>query len=460
MIVQLLKTEFEELIKFQEWQTIKEFIADMPAVDIAELLEEIDNDMALLVFRLIKKSKASDVFSYLQTDSQLALIQQFNSAQVREITTNMSPDDRASFLEELPGGITQIIMNSMNPKDLNEVRQLLGYPEYSVGRIMTPKYVRIKSDWTVERALDHIRKWGRRAETINVIYVVDEKEKLIDDLTLSQLIMAPPLQEIASIIDNKFVALDAFEDQENAVKALSKYDRVALPVVDSDGILVGIITADDMFDIAEEETTEDMQLMAGMTALDDDYSQTGIGEMVKKRLGWLVVLLVGQILTATALNSYEGLLSSAVFLAAFIPMIISSGGNSGSQAATLIIRALSTEDISLRDWYRVMKREFLSGILLGLLVGISGFLIVLVWAAANGKPIDGSLWLTCTTVGISLSGVILFGNMTGSMLPFILSKMGLDPAVTSAPFVSTLGDVTGILIYFSLAMLIFGSALG
>jgi magnesium transporter len=460
MIVQLLKPEFEELIKSQEWLSIKEVIADMPAVDIAELLEEIDDDMALLVFRLIKKSKASDVFSYLQTDKQLALIQQFSSAQVREIMTNMSPDDRASFLEELPGGITQLIMNSMDPKDLNEVRQLLGYPEYSVGRIMTPKYVRIKSDWTVERALDHVRKWGRRAETINVIYVVDEKEKLIDDLTLSQLIMAPPQQEIAGIIDNKFVALDAFEDQENAVKALSKYDRVALPVVDSDGILVGIITADDMFDIAEEETTEDMQLMAGMTALDDDYSQTGIGEMVKKRLGWLVVLLVGQILTATALNSYEELLSSAVFLAAFIPMIISSGGNSGSQAATLIIRALSTEDISLRDWLLVMKREFLSGLLLGLLVGASGFLIVLGWAAANGKPIDGSLWLTCTTVGLSLNGVILFGNMTGSMLPFILSKMGLDPAVTSAPFVSTLGDVTGILIYFSLAMLIFGSALG
>jgi len=460
MIVQLLKPEFEELIKSQEWLSIKEVIADMPAVDIAELLEEIDDDMALLVFRLIKKSKASDVFSYLQTDKQLALIQQFNSAQVREIMTNMSPDDRASFLEELPGGITQLIMNSMDPKDLNEVRQLLGYPEYSVGRIMTPKYVRVKSDWTVERALDHIRKWGRRAETINVIYVVDEKEKLIDDLTLSQLIMAPPQQEIASIIDNKFVALDAFEDQENAVRALSKYDRVALPVVDSDGILVGIITADDMFDIAEEETTEDMQLMAGMTALDDDYSQTGIGEMVKKRLGWLVVLLVGQILTATALNSYEELLSSAVFLAAFIPMIISSGGNSGSQAATLIIRALSTEDISLRDWLRVMKREFLSGLLLGVLVGLSGFLIVFGWAVANGKPIDANLWLTCTTVGLSLNGVILFGNMTGSMLPFILSKLGLDPAVTSAPFVSTLGDVTGILIYFSLAVLIFGSALG
>jgi magnesium transporter len=459
MIVQLLKPEFIELIQSQEWLSLKELMADIPAVDIAELLEEINDDMALLVFRLIKKSKAADVFSYLEMNKQLALIQQFNSAQVREIMANMSPDDRASFLEELPGGITQIIMNSMDPKDLNEVRQLLGYPEYSIGRIMTPKYVRIKSDWTVERALDHIRKWGRKAETINVIYVVDENELLMDDLTLSQLIMSAPQQEISGIIDHQFVALNAFEDQENAVKALSKYDRVALPVVDSDGILVGIITADDMFDIAEEETTEDMQLMAGMTALDDDYSRTGIGTMVKKRLGWLVVLLVGQILTATALNSYEEILSSAVFLAAFIPMIISSGGNSGSQAATLIIRALSTEDISLRDWIKVMRREFMSGLLLGLMVGLSGFFIVLVSALSYGKVLDETLWLTCTTVGLSLNAVILFGNMTGSMLPFILSKLGLDPAVTSAPFVSTLGDVTGILIYFSLAVTIFGAAL-
>lgn len=459
MIVQLLKPEFEELIKSQEWLTLKEVIADLPAVDIAELLEEIDDEMALLVFRLIKKSKASDVFSYLSMDKGIALIQQFNSAQVREIMTNLSPDDRAAFLEELPGNITQMIMNSMDPKDLNEVRQLLGYPEYSVGRIMTPKYVRVKSDWTVERSLNHIRKWGRRAETINVIYVVDEQERLIDDLILSQLIMAPPLQEISEIIDHNFVALNAFEDQENAVRALSKYDRVALPVVDSDGILVGIITADDMFDIAEEETTEDMQLMAGMTALDDDYSQTSIGEMVKKRLGWLVVLLVGQLLTATALNGYEQLLSSAVFLAAFIPMIISSGGNTGSQAATLIIRALSTQDISLRDWLRVMRREFLSGALLGLMVGISGFVVVLSWSLMKGEVITTTVWLTSATVGASLTAVILFGNMTGSMLPFVLSKMGLDPAVTSAPFVSTLGDVTGILIYFSIAMAIFGTVL-
>jgi len=459
MIVQLLKPEFDELIKSQEWLALKEVIADLPAVDIAELLEEIDDEMALLVFRLIKKSKASDVFSYLSMDKGIALIQQFNSAQVREIMTNLSPDDRAAFLEELPGNITQMIMNSMDPKDLNEVRQLLGYPEYSVGRIMTPKYVRVKSDWTVERSLNHIRKWGRRAETINVIYVVDEQERLIDDLILSQLIMAPPLQEISEIIDHNFVALNAFEDQENAVRALSKYDRVALPVVDSDGILVGIITADDMFDIAEEETTEDMQLMAGMTALDDDYSQTSIGEMVKKRLGWLIVLLVGQLLTATALNGYEQLLSSAVFLAAFIPMIISSGGNSGSQAATLIIRALSTQDISLRDWLLVMKREFLSGALLGLMVGISGFIVVLSWSLMKGEVITTTVWLTSATVGASLTAVILFGNMTGSMLPFVLSKMGLDPAVTSAPFVSTLGDVTGILIYFSIAMAIFGTVL-
>ncbi len=459
MMAQLLKPEFEHLVNTRDWYALKDIMEDIAAVDIAELLEEIDDDMALLAFRLIKKSKAGDVFSYLSTEKSVALIQQFSSRQVRDIMTNVSPDDRAAFLEELPGNLTQLIMNSMDPKDLKEVRMLLGYPEYSVGRIMTPKYVRVKSDWTVERALEHVRVWGNKAETINVIYVVDEYEHLIDDLLLSQLIMAKPEEEISSLIDRNFIALQAFEDQENALKALSKYDRVALPVVNSDGVLVGIITADDMFDIAEEETTEDMQLMAGMTALDDDYSQTGIGEMVKKRLGWLLVLLIGQLLTATALNQYEHFLSSAVFLAAFIPMIISSGGNSGSQAATLIIRALSTEDISIKDWLRVMRREFISGLLLGSLVGLSGSLIVFVWGWFNSQAIDATLLLTCAAVGGSLMGVVLFGNMTGSMLPFILSKLGLDPAVTSAPFVSTLGDVTGILIYFSLASLILGSLL-
>jgi len=459
MMAQLLKPEFEHLVNTRDWYALKDIMEDIAAVDIAELLEEIDDDMALLAFRLIKKSKAGDVFSYLSTEKSVALIQQFSSRQVRDIMTNVSPDDRAAFLEELPGNLTQLIMNSMDPKDLKEVRMLLGYPEYSVGRIMTPKYVRVKSDWTVERALEHVRVWGNKAETINVIYVVDEHEHLIDDLLLSQLIMAKPEEEISSLIDRNFIALQAFDDQENALKALSKYDRVALPVVNSDGVLVGIITADDMFDIAEEETTEDMQLMAGMTALDDDYSQTGIGEMVKKRLGWLLVLLIGQLLTATALNQYEHFLSSAVFLAAFIPMIISSGGNSGSQAATLIIRALSTEDISIKDWLRVMRREFISGLLLGSLVGLSGSLIVFVWGWFNSQAIDATLLLTCAAVGGSLMGVVLFGNMTGSMLPFILSKLGLDPAVTSAPFVSTLGDVTGILIYFSLASLILGSLL-
>jgi magnesium transporter len=459
MMAQLLKPEFEHLVNTRDWYALKDIMEDIAAVDIAELLEEIDDDMALLAFRLIKKSKAGDVFSYLSTEKSVALIQQFSSRQVRDIMTNVSPDDRAAFLEELPGNLTQLIMNSMDPKDLKEVRMLLGYPEYSVGRIMTPKYVRVKSDWTVERALEHVRVWGNKAETINVIYVVDEHEHLIDDLLLSQLIMAKPEEEISSLIDRNFVALQAFEDQENALKALSKYDRVALPVMNSDGVLVGIITADDMFDIAEEETTEDMQLMAGMTALDDDYSQTGIGEMVKKRLGWLLVLLIGQLLTATALNQYEHFLSSAVFLAVFIPMIISSGGNSGSQAATLIIRALSTEDISIKDWLRVMRREFISGLLLGSLVGLSGSLIVFMWGWFNSQAIDATLLLTCAAVGASLMGVVLFGNMTGSMLPFILSKLGLDPAVTSAPFVSTLGDVTGILIYFSLASLILGSLL-
>jgi magnesium transporter len=302
--------------------------------------------------------------------------------------------------------------------------------------------------------MQHIRKWGSSAETINVIYVVDENEKLIDDLKLQQLILNPPTATIESIMDYSFTALNVDDDQEEAVKALSKYDRVALPVIDPNGILVGLVTADDVFDVAEEETTEDMQLMAGMEALDTNYSESSISEMIKKRIGWLLVLFVGQILTATALGAFQNILKSVVLLSLFIPMILSSGGNSGSQAATLIIRALSTDDIYLKEWIKVLKRELLSGLILGLLVGCSGFIIITVWAFFGGISFNHVWWFSATAVALSLISVVLFGNLLGSMMPFFLSRLGLDPAVTSGPFVSTISDVTGILIYFSIAITI------
>lgn len=455
MIAKLIQPEIEELISQKKWRDIKEIIHEVPAVDVAELLEDLnENDTALLLFRLIEKDQASEVFSHLHPDTGAELLNQFTSFQVREIIGGLDPDDTAALIEELPGHLTQLIMTNLNPKDLNEVRVLMGYPENTIGRIMTPKYVKIKRDWTIGHAMAHIRKWGQTAETINVIYIVDEKEKLIDDITLNSLILADPEAYVHTIMDDNFVALNARDDQEYAVKALAKYDRVALPVIDTSGILIGIVTIDDVFDVAEEETTEDMQLMAGMEALDDYYSNTTIIEMVKKRVGWLLILFIGQLFTTTALSAYDNIIQNAVFLSLFIPMIISSGGNSGSQAATLIIRALSTDDIKNEDWFFIFKREMISGFILGSLVGIFGFAILFSWAFVSGEVFDLKLILTTVTISISLLCVIVFGNILGSMLPFILTKLGFDPAVTSAPFVSTISDVTGILIYFSLALTI------
>ncbi|NGP76773.1 magnesium transporter [Balneolaceae bacterium YR4-1] len=454
MIVHLLKPEFEELIKAKDWVTLKEVLNDVPAVDVSELLEELDNEIAVVIFRLLKKEKAADVFSYLSTGKGAELLDIFTAQQLSDVMSNLEPDERVALMEELPGHLTQRVLNSMEKDDRKLVQKLLGYPEESVGRLMTPRYVKVKKDWTILKSMEHIRRFGHSVETVNVIYVVDEKEKLIDDLRLNQLILADPEAKISSLMDENFEALSAFDDQEEAVKMLSKYDRVAMPVVDSGGILVGIVTVDDVIDVAEEETTEDMQLMAGMDALDDYYSQTSISEMVKKRIGWLVILFMGQMLTVTAMATYESALAAAAVLSFFIPMIISSGGNSGSQAATLIIRALSTDDINLEDWTKVLKREFLSGALLGGLIGLMGSIVIALWMMYRGELFSIQLVLQALTVGCSLVGVVLFGNLSGSMLPFVMTKFGLDPAVTSAPFVATLVDVTGIIIYFSIALLL------
>lgn len=452
MIVDLLKPEFDELIKNKDWITLKDILNDVPAVDVAELLEELEKEVAIVIFRLLKKQKAADVFAYLSSAKGVELLEVFTAQQLSEMMSNLEPDERVALMEELPGHLTQRVINSMKAEDRKQVQKLLGYPAESVGRLMTPRYVKVRKHWTIQKAMDQIRKFGHSAETVNVIYVVNEQEKLIDDLRLNQIILADPEATIESLMDESFEALSAFEDQEDAVKMLSKYDRVAMPVVDSDGILVGIVTVDDVIDVAEEETTEDMQLMAGMDALDDYYSQTSVVVMVRKRVGWLIVLFIGQMLTATAMGAYENVIAGAVFLSLFIPMIISSGGNSGSQAATLIIRALSTDDISLDDWKRIFGREFLSGLLLGGLLGFLGFFVILTYGYASGQPFTTELVLSALVVSLSLVGVVLFGNLSGSMLPFFLSKLGLDPAVTSAPFVSTLVDVTGIVIYFSIAV--------
>ncbi|MEO9885399.1 MAG: magnesium transporter [Balneola sp.] len=459
MLVQLIKPEFEELIQAKDWVALKDVLADVPSADIADLLVELDGDIAVVIFRLLKKPLAADVFSALPSGKGVELLELFNKQQLSDVMVNLEPDEQVSLMEELPGHLTQLVMNSMNPEDQKQVKKLLGYPEESVGRLMTPRYVRVKTDWTIERSMKHIRKYAEVAETLNRIYVVDDKEYLIDDLRLTELILADPEETIETLMDRSFETLMAYEDQEEAVKMFAKYDRAALPVVDTDGILVGIVTVDDVIDVAEEEATEDMQKMAGMDALDDYYSQTSVVKLVKKRITWLIVLFVGQILTALTMSGYEEVLQKIVLLSYFVPLLIASGGNSGSQAATLIIRALATDDIKSDGWKMVLKKEGSSGLMLGLILGVLGFATLIAWGLIDGDPMNQELILKAAVVASSLLLIVLFGNVIGAMLPFLLSKAGLDPAVSSAPFVATIVDVSGIIIYFSIAVFLLSGIL-
>jgi magnesium transporter len=329
--------------------------------------------------------------------------------------------------------------------------RLLGYPEDSIGRLMTPEYVAIKPYYTVAEALMHIRKFGHDSETLNVIYVVDDQWKLIDDIRIKELILAHPEQIIADITDNRFVALNAYDDQELAVKVFQDHDRIALPVLDTAGTLLGIITFDDVMDVAEEESTEDFQKFGGTKGLDVSYTKTSLVDMVKKRAGWLIILFVGEMLTASAMGFFDGEIAKAVVLALFVPLIISSGGNSGSQAASLIIRALALDELKLKNWWYVMKKELLSGLMLGSILGTIGFARIALWQH-TGIYDYGEFWLWIgLSVALSLVLIVLWGTLSGSMIPLVLKKLGLDPATASAPFVATLVDVTGLIIYFTVA---------
>jgi magnesium transporter len=332
---------------------------------------------------------------------------------------------------------------------------LLDYREDSVGRLMTPDYVVVHKEWTMRHVLDHVRTHGRDKETLNVIYIVDDKNKLIDDLRIREILLAPLHAHVSDLMDHKCISLSVTDDKKKAVAVFRKYDRTALPVVDSLGRLAGIVTLDDVLDVAEEVATREIQKFGGVEALDDPYMSTSLLEMVRKRATWLVILFVGELFTASAMGYYEDEIKKAVVLALFIPLIISSGGNSGSQAATLIIRALALGEVRLPDWWRVMRRELVAGLSLGLILAAIGFLRIAAWHGIF--HMYGPHWLLVgLTVSVSLIGVVLWGSLTGSMLPFFLKWWRIDPATSSAPFVATLVDVTGLIIYFTVAVVILG----
>jgi magnesium transporter len=407
---------------------------------------------------------AADVFEYIGIEEQQKLLRAMAHEQVVAILNEMSPDDRTALLEEMPSAAARQLIRLLTPEERRVAQALLGYPEGSVGRLMTPDFIPVHDDWTVKEVLDFVREYGRDSETLNVIYVVDERGKLIDDVRIREFLLKPLTSKVSEIRDQAFVALKVNDSQEDALNLFRKYDRSALPVIDSNGVLVGIVTIDDMLDVAEEEATEDIQKFGGVEALNEPYMRISLFQMVRKRAVWLVVLFLGEMLTATAMATYQDELAKALVLALFLPLIISSGGNSGSQASTLMIRAMALGEVNLSDWWRVMSREVQAGLALGAILGVIGVLRVGAWAMIDETYFHrqpyGPHWpLVALTVGIALVGVVLWGTLSGSMLPFILRRVGADPATSSAPFVATLVDVTGLIIYFSIALLIMRGAM-
>ncbi|PYL09232.1 MAG: magnesium transporter [Verrucomicrobia bacterium] len=459
MVGKILEPEIRSMIDARNFGALRELFREWPPADVAEVILDLPENEQVIIFRILPHALAADVFEYLDFDAQQKLLHAMAHEQVVGILNEMSPDDRTALLEEMPSAAARQLIRLLSPEERRVATALLGYPEDSVGRLMTPDFIAVKEDWTVQQVLDYVREHGRDSETLNVVYVVDDRGKLIDDLRIREFLLRPLDAKVSDFRDHTFVALNVTESQQDALNMFRKYDRTALPVVDSSGVLVGIVTIDDMLDVAEQEATEDIQKFGGMEALDEPYMRISLWKMIRKRAGWLVILFLGEMLTATAMANFQDEIARAVVLALFLPLIISSGGNSGSQASTLIVRAMALGEVTLRDWWRVAAREIQAGLSLGVILGAIGILRVALWSIVGEKYFHRSLYgphwpLVALTVGFALVGVVLWGSFSGSMLPFVLRRVGADPATSSAPFVATLVDVTGLVIYFSIALVI------
>lgn len=450
MIGRLLMPELVELIRQRDFNQLREVLCGFPAPDIAEIFTDLNAEDEAVCLRILPHELATEVFEHLSVEDQEKLLQALGTEHVAHILNDMPPDDRTALLQELPSAATQKLLALLKPEERKIAVELLGYPKDSIGRRMSPEYVAIQQNWTVAEVLAHLREEEHKRDAMSQLYVVDNKGHLVDFVRLRNLVVAPIQMSVLELLENQRIFLRATDDQETAVAAFKKYDSTILPVVDSKDVLVGVVTVDDVLDVAEKEATEDIQKLGGMEALDAPYLRIGILEMVRKRAPWLVILFFSEMLTATAMGFFEEEIARAVVLALFLPLIISSGGNSGSQATTLIIRAMALGEVTLGDWWRVMRREVISGLALGLILGTIGFLRVTIWAQFSN--IYGPHWfLIALVIFFSLIGVVMWGALAGSMLPFLLRRCKIDPATSSAPFVATLVDVTGLIIYFTIA---------
>jgi magnesium transporter len=447
---ELIVEEVVELIERGNDTQLKVYLDALNISDVEHLIDELPQ-YAVKFLDTLSINRAVNVFRILDFPTQERIIKKLSGPKLAELINLMPPDDRTSLFSELKGDAVAKLIQLLPATERIEALSLLGYEEDSVGRLMTPDYVAVKKDWTIARVLEHIRRYGKNSETIDVIYVIDNNGVLLDDIRIREILLANPEVLIGDLADNRSIALNVNDPQEEAINVFRMNNRVALPVVDDSDVLLGIVTVDDILWIANQEYTEDMHKIGGTEALDEPYLDMPLLGLVKKRVGWLVVLFLGEMLTATAMAHFEADIAKAVVLAMFVPLIISSGGNSGSQASTLIIQAMALGEITVGDWWRVMRREILSGLMLGIVLGTIGFLRIFIWTQFS--DMYGPHWMLIgATVGVALVGVVLWGSLAGSMLPLLLKRLGADPATSSAPFVATLVDVTGLIIYFSVAV--------
>ncbi len=430
---------------------------DFPA-EVARMFESFSNEEAITAFLSLPDNLQSKIFPFFDHVLQLGIMEELPKAQISTILNNLESNERVAFFDTLDGIEVTEYLNLLNDKNRLATYDLLGYPEQSVARLINTKFTTVRKEWTLGQAIDHIRRFYTDTPAANVIFVVDNNGKLVDDLHIRRLILNDQTKKIEDIMDGFYVKLDIQDSIDDAIQKFKEYDRVAIPVTNSNNVVMGVVTIDDVIDEAEEKDTKDMQQFGGVESLDLPYVKTDFFTMIQKRAGWLIVLFIGELFTATAMAHFELELSKAIVLQLFIPLIISSGGNSGSQAATLIIRAMALKELSYRDWWYVMKREIFSGITLGLILGIIGFIRIVIWQHMGWYNYGAHFnWvLVGLTVSLSVIGIVLWGTLTGSMIPMILKRLKLDPATSSAPFVATLVDVTGLVIYFSIAAVILG----
>ena len=437
----------KSLINARNWDGLRDYLVEnLPIAEIADLLSDLDKGDRVLVFRVLPREIAAEVFAYLEPFEQDDLLRDLTDEEARHIMANLAPDDRTELLEELPAQVTARLLEQLSPEDLEEVRWLLGYPEKSVGRLMTPDYLSVPPDWTVGQALDHVRQWGRDSETASIIYVVDSAGKLIGAVSLRQLVLETPESKIGDIMKTSVISVNAFDDRRKAYELMQRYGLWVLPVTDSEGVLLGIVTGDDVLEVATERITEDFHKSAGVSPIRVSLADASPLVLYRSRVLWLVLLSLMYLLSGGVMSSFEGAIASTISLVFFLPLILDCAGNAGSQSAVLVLRDIGVGDVTFHDWPKVFVRELAVSSIIGLIVGA---LVMGVGTVSQGVDIG-------VVVGIAMFFSVVTVSCLGAMVPFALMKLGWDPASASSPLVASIADILGVIIYFFTAKVYLG----